>query len=318
MPIVDPARDARIADYVAAHLESDYQKYLLDGEPGFVRFKVDGFCDASSGTLFGVAEDTGILALAKLVHLDWDTDCLGFKVAKLADLMGSQAEARATLLHEVITHARSEGVRLLTCRVAYDAFSSIHALGGAGFKLVDALNIFVWDRQSGRLPGQAGDASPIKIEAQRASDAVMREALTGIAMTAFQHSRLYNDPAFSAAQVETFYGRLVDSLLDDDEALNLVAWVDRQPAGFVLGNTDAALSAYLAHPLGYLWLIAVDPAFAGQGVGQALLERFLRAFSRRVHYIEVGTQMDNYRALNLYARNGLRLVSSLVTMHLWL
>ena len=320
MSVVDPEKDARIAEYVASHAGSDYQEYLLGCDDRFANYSVNRFCHSTDGIIFGLVTDTDVSALAKLVNLEWDTRCFGFKVAKLANLFGNQAESKATLLEEVKAYARAEGVKLLTCRVAYDDFSSLHALEEVGFRIVDAMNIFLWDSQGSTSKDQRSNVTPdgVMVSPLKKSDRSTCQALREIAMSTFRHSRLNNDPRFSIAQVRTFYERLLNSFLEKQESLILVARIDDNPAGFVLGAKDVELSEHLAHSLGYLWLVAVDESSAGRGVGQALFEVFLQCFSRQVRFIEVGTQINNYSALNLYARNDLKFVSSLVTLHLWL
>ena len=217
-------------------------------------------------------------------------------------------------------YAHADGVKLLICRVAYNDFSSLHALEEVGFRVVDAMNIFLW-KCHGTTPGGyrsfvttgAALVSPLE-----KSDWSAQQAVREIARSAFRYSRLKNDPRFFDAQIKSFHERLLDSFLEKEESLILVARIDDELVGFALGARDHDLSRHLSHPLGYLWLIAVDEMYAKRGVGQNLLGAFLQSFCRQVHFIEVGTQINNYSALNLYARNGLKLVSSLVTMHLWL
>ena len=320
MSVVDPEKDTRIAEHVASHAGSDYQEYLLDYDDQFVNYRVNSFCHSTDGIIFGLVTDAEVSALAKLVHLDWDTHCFGFEVAKIANFFGNQTESKATLLEEVKAYARAEGVKLLTCRVAYDDFSSLHALEEVGFRIVDAMNIFLWDSQWSTPGGQRNSVTPdgVMVSPLEKGDWNTHQAVREIAMSAFRHSRLDNDPRFSIVQVRTFYERLLNSFLEKQESLILVARIDDTAAGFILGAEDIELSEHLAYSLGYLWLVAVDEAFAGRGVGQTLFDVFMQRFSRQVRFIEVGTQINNYPALNLYARNGLKLVSSLVTMHLWL
>lgn len=80
MSVVDPEKDTRIAEHVASHAGSDYQEYLLDYDAHFADYRVDTFCHSASGIVFGLVTDTEVSALAKLVHLECDTRCFGFKI----------------------------------------------------------------------------------------------------------------------------------------------------------------------------------------------------------------------------------------------
>jgi len=258
-------------------------------------------------------------ALAKVEELDWDTDCFGFKVARVASLFGQDVESKTRLLERIKADARAVGVRLLTCRVAYRNFTSLHALEAIGFRMADAMNILLWDRRWGQQQrGHDRNADGIVVRELEPRDDETRQALRGLSGTAFSTGRVANDPAFSPAQVARFYERLCESSLNDRRALILVAWMDGRPAGFVLGDEDDEIKRNLGVSLGCLTLIAVDEASAGRGVGRALVRAFLQRMQSRVELVEVGTQIDNYPALNLYTGLGLKLVSSLVTFHLWL
>ena len=98
MSVVDPEKIARISKYIASRHGSDYQEYLLDYDDKFANYRVNAFCDSATGTAFGLIADTEVSALAKLVHLEWDTQSFGFKVAKLNNLFGDQAESKATII----------------------------------------------------------------------------------------------------------------------------------------------------------------------------------------------------------------------------
>ena len=80
MSVVDPEKDTRIAEHVASHAGSDYQEYLLDYDDQFVNYRISSFCHSAGGITFGLVTGTEVSALAKLVHLEWDTECFGFKI----------------------------------------------------------------------------------------------------------------------------------------------------------------------------------------------------------------------------------------------
>ena len=317
MHLISPRDDPRIAEYVATHRGSDYREYLLDYDPSFVRYRVDTFLSPDAGRVFASFGPRGVSALAKLTHLPWDTDCLGVESAKVASLFGGEEE-KVTLLGEVVQQASDEGFGLLTCRVAYDDLSSVHALERTGFRLADAMSIFLWDTERQRPgPHQPPTLGEVAIDRVEGCDEATVKALQRIAASAFSCSRIANDPQVPAARRTSFHTRLLSSFVGHADVLVLVAWRGGEPIGFAVGAGDPELRTCLSRTIGYLWLIAVDEACAGQGVGQALLAEFIRTFSQEASLIEVGTQVNNYPALNLYARHGLRLVSSLVTMHRW-
>ena len=98
----------------------------------------------------------------------------------------------------------------------------------------------------------------------------------------------------------------------------LVATLGGRPVGFFLLEEDPVAPETLGFGVGTLSLIAVDAAARRRGVGAALSRAALfRLRERGQRYAEVGTQLANLPASNLYLRAGFRLVGAQVTLR-WL
>ncbi len=315
MAVVDLASESSLAQYVAEHAQTDYQRYLAAHDSGFSHARAATI--AGPGELFGRL-DGARSAAVKLVPEPWDTRWVGHSTAHLIPLAGTDRVTQAEAVREALDEAREQGIELLTSRLAYDAFDWIHTLERAGWSLVDAMAIFLWDRTAPR------PATPVRHPELRISPFHPRDnpaalpKIRALGRLAFAYSRWRNDPRVPAAAVDACADALIDTLLARPDAVCLVGWNGRDPVSMAVGAPDEEISRHLAQPLGYLWTIAVDPAHAGQGLGREMLEAFFEAASPSMRFVEIGTQLNNHAAVTLYGRAGLPVVSSLVTLHNWL
>jgi ribosomal protein S18 acetylase RimI-like enzyme len=317
--IIDNSIDKyRLKKYVSSNIGSDYQYYLTHYDTNFINYKIKAFCDTPKSRLFANIVDSEITALGRLRHLEWDSTVFDFKVAKITDLYGTGFSEKLALINAIKNYAQDDDYKLVVCRVAARDISSIHALEEVGFKWVDGMNIFVCDSNKTKV------RSPSTCQADEIISELKRDELDAsvkineLVLTFSKNGRLHNDPRISDNLVNDFYLNLFDSLVKKDKPLMLACRKNDKIVGFAIGTEDTVLKKYINTSMGYLWLIAVDEAVTGQGVGHRLLQAFIKKFSNRMGLIEVGTQMNNYKALNLYASSNLKMMASLVTMHLWL
>ena len=317
--IIDGSIDkCRLNKYVSSNIGSDYQHYLTKYDNNFINYKIIDFCDSSKAKLFGNIVNSEISALGRLLPLEWDSTIFNFKVAKITDLYGTRFSEKLALIKEIIVFAKNDGYKLVTCRVDAGDIFSIHALEEVGFKWVDGMNIFLCDSDEKQFESSSGSQTDENIGVLKNKDFDSLKKIKELVLTFSKKGRLHNDPRISSNQVKDFYLSLFESLVKENRPLMLVSRKNEKIVGFALGTEDTVLQKYLTSSLGYLWMISVDETFTGRGVGQRLFQAFIKKFSNKMQLIEIGTQMNNYKALNLYARSGMKMISALVTMHLWL
>ncbi len=321
MIISNPLRDARLAEYLSACAGSDYQEYLGAFTKGFRGVRLKRLCEGQGTLVFADTSGEDIRALAALSPRTWDSDVLGVSVASVSHLYGDRAEPKQDLLCEIIKHAASEGTRVLTARVASHDFTSIHALENVGFRLMDCMLVQVLDTRQGKDAdkGQSIENSGwLEIVPQRSLEPSLQREVARLCEHSFHHARVYRDPRFTSQQKSMFYERLAARLQQSEDSIGFAAISGNRVCGFVIGAPDNELGELLEDGLGYLWLVAVADARAREGIGTRLVSRFVNGMAGESTLIEVGTQVTNVAAINLYAKCGFRTVTSLATVHLWL
>lgn len=101
-----------------------------------------------------------------------------------------------------------------------------------------------------------------------------------LALVAF-HQALNEDLPGAAQGGEVRYSRRILERLDDPFMRALIAEVDGQPVGFVLGMiVDLMPDIFAQEPTGFLADIYVEPEFRRQGIGRTLVKA-LRDWFRR-------------------------------------
>lgn len=249
-----------------------------------------------------------IAGLVCWTHLRWDSEQLGMPVAKL-DLLVSTGgyqeafERKSALLRMAAEECRIRGVRYLTARVGAADLSTIHALGRAGFDMIDGILTF-----------------SMKLE-----DAVRRPVANGIEVRLFQPRDL--DQVLAIAQSAYTCDRFhVDRVLAPGVADRLyAAWVRRSCSGeeadaVVVAAKQGRVLSYVACKLtgesaasgepsaGIIILVATAERARGQGVGSAAVQGALDWFREQgAQTAEVGTQMQNVAACRLYEQCGFRM-----------
>ncbi len=273
---------------------------------------------AAPGAETLVTGPQGRHGVAILAPTPWDSGLLetaagrvsGFEIAgplhgdRDAHLIAARALAR-----DVAARADARDLRYVTARVpAGDTVAAI-ALQEVGFQVVDGILTFSRDLED-PLP-QRSEAVPVR-DADPSDEAPLR----ALAESAFVYDRFHNDPVVPTGIADRVHGEWVTNAIHGRYGCaTLVADVDGKPAGFFVLAEDTLVRETTGLGVGILVLIAVDPAARRRGVARALsvgsLHRFLERGNR---YAEVGTQLANLPASNVYLDAGFRLSGTQVTL----
>lgn len=304
-----------------------------------------------------VAESGEFAVVAGAYMSQWDSEVLGFNVAKVGPLVacgepGFDADSAEAMLRSTLqfleAKARTCDARVLFARVDARDPQLARALELEGFTLADSIatfHIVVDDACQLRQDGKPGEGSTAKIAAlyQSTSDTSVptRELAIGslrvavrpfepsdvarlqyIARSAFRHDHFHSDPRIPPAAADEVYVRWVKDSCQGRADAVLVAEEPGNPggvSGFITCRVDQAVSAAAGIPHGVIELVAVSPEVQGKGIGVALVVGSLEWFARHgVRSIEVGTQSRNIQAVRLYQRCGFKCVAFSYTFHKWI
>lgn len=202
-------------------------------------------------------------------------DALGVKPAAQGQGGGHR------LLEEVIAALGARAVSDLVTQVAWTQRALLDFLGAAGFKLDGRV---VLSRPAAELateeepetlpetPAEIDHSSPSSddftaLARDRVPVRTLTEAdLAGIATIDRRHS---------GRDRTAYYARKLDQVLNRSGVrLSLMAEIDGMPAGFVMARVDHGEFGQTADEA-VMEAIGVDPAFAGQGVGRALMSQLM-------------------------------------------
>jgi GNAT superfamily N-acetyltransferase len=251
-------------------------------------------------------------------RLDWDSEFFGVPCGRVEMLWRDTAvpahQAWSRLVPALLARAAELELAFLDVRIAADELALAQAFEAGGFRLVDALAIYLHDLRTAQPAGRGGPSDPrvkppddghINIEA------FLRAALAGM-----EWGRLFAEPRVSRTTAEEFYLRSSLHYLEQG-ALTTVLYEDGMPTGLAIGVADEEGSRLSGKRLGTLWLFIVARRHQGKGLGKRLFNQFCAEFSALVDFVEIGTQIQHGAANRIYRSTGDLPVAHVLTFHRW-
>ncbi|HBE80853.1 MAG TPA: hypothetical protein DDW65_24165 [Firmicutes bacterium] len=242
-------------------------------------------------------------------ELDWDTKFFGIKMGRvILPVLSENREFSEIAWRRTLETARAQNYQFLYCPfdVSHQEIAnSIAALGG---EIGDILLTFWFDSAKHKK-------HPLQYRVTEAKQCDLAEILE-IARIAFRNSRFFQDPHFDRVKAGQFYPSwLQESFLSSEKILII------KQAGQVLGfiSLKPQSEAETGTETLVIRLIAVAESWQGKGIGQTLIDEAINeALAQKYRYLQVGTQITNYAAINLYEKNGFRVTSAKYRFHVWL
>lgn len=225
---------------------------------------------------------------ASIEPLDWDSKFFALSTAKLV-VPDNQSD---TLLNAL----NLSDYQLIQAKIAADDYVSLSALHMHGFQLVE-----------GEIDLVVSDVGANVVDTVSLHFAVAADipALRTLAGKSFLLSR-FRAPWFNAEKCAEFYRVWVENavLSKFDDCCLVMKDAEGVIQGFVtlrqLNHTDARIG-----------LLAVNPAYQGQGIGQQLMQHaFVWCQQHLLTRLYVGTQSSNLAALRLYIKSGATVANS--------
>lgn len=233
--------------------------------------------------------------------LAWDSDLLGFGVAKLLPATFTEPKLR-----QVLTELKSQQITLVYWASDSQDQDSQQAAESCDGVLADRKVTYHIDFVKGYNPEY--DASLIEEYPIKTPN----EELEALAIESGLFSRFNQDPKFTRARFEKVYKLwLYNSTTRKVAETVLVIKRDTKIVAMVtLGEKNSR---------GDIGLLAVDPNYRGQHLGSTLVKAAQDWFIRRGYpSSQVVTQQDNVAASALYEKCGYKIEKIENFYHLWL
>lgn len=161
-----------------------------------------------------------------------------------------------------------------------------------GLQIVRALLIMTLDLDRHPEPETPQLPSGVVLDHYRADDLDQLVATNAAAFA--------THPEQGALQAADMAARMASDWYRDEDLL-----VARDAVGRLVGFHWTKLTAGELHPLGEVYVLAVDPSQAGQGTGRALLEAgIIHMRSRGARLIELYVEASNERVVSIYRNAG--------------
>jgi dTDP-4-amino-4,6-dideoxy-D-galactose acyltransferase len=220
----------------------------------------------------------------------------------LGNLLGYPAYHLAPNLDKLSRHQLPSGLALVDAKVGTSHLLKVHHLEQLGFRLMDT-NLQLVASKVNALPEEAAAVCRLAVPEDEAE-------VTAISAQSFTVSRFHLDPEspnlvanqIKAAWAKNFFtGQRGDWMV--------VATVHDQVAGFLQLLQKQPDSLIID-------LLAVAPNYQGQGLGRSMITYAARHFLKPSGKMQVGTQVTNIPALNLYRTLGFRIEQASYVLHL--
>ena len=232
--------------------------------------------------------------------LTWDTDFLGFPVARLR-----AAALDAGALAAVLAGCRAAGTRLLY--LSADPADAVTAAAAQSLGLLLADHRLTFEKP---LLAALPPVGPARLQIRAAT--AYSAPLERLALQSGAYSRFRRDPRFAPDVFPRLYQQWLRAALAGAGGQRV--WT-AETGGEVL----ALLVSRAVPPVFTMELLAVDVAARGQGLGWQMLEAAQQqasmAFCRSLRLV---TQADNLPADRLYRRFGFAVVGEEHLYHCWL
>jgi ribosomal protein S18 acetylase RimI-like enzyme len=245
-------------------------------------------------------------AFCTVVGLPWDSRLLGIQCARIDHLLAAQEDAASQVCAQALAWARERGFEYITCRVPAGSWEAIRGLESCGFRMIDGIV---------KLAAQTDRMKPLAVAYRLAEDSDA-QSLAELVRGAFRNDRFHRDPEIPTEKADDLYMEWARNSCRG-QAAEATILIERE--GAIVAFSTCSLVKDSANDLGtQLGVIGLVGAFReGEGFGRQATQAALAWFCENgAEVVEVGTQMDNHRAIKLYHGCGFEFASAHLTLRI--
>lgn len=286
--------------------KDDLNKYLFNQISDFIKNK--------NNWVVVIEEKGEIVGLASLTYLLWDTKHFGFGMGRIGYLIVDREyiksiQIKNQLLSILLDICKEEKIVHLSCRIDINDISSIHILERNGFKLMDTLVTFTFDRHKNKFP-------LIKelYNVRKFKDKDLN-VLVNVATNAFSNDRFHLDSNISNDKADALYKEWIRNSCKRKEPVFVAVKKDRA-IGFLTYNLYEILAKITNFKIMGQGLMAVSPGNKGALI--SLMKATFRDVCLHYDCVEYDTRLNNYEVIRTCQRFGLDFVRAKYTFHRWL
>lgn len=244
---------------------------------------------------------------------DWDTRQFGVPSGFIDALHAHPLEALPRMTRELAASLEREGQAFLARKAPLSRLAEVQALEAAGFYTVDTELLFELDFDEARA--LSAPKAPPGVEMRQDAQDSQVQAGAGMRIP-FSHNRFSGDPRIGLERALELWEVILGNSLGSFADMRFTAHFEGRPVGVVTLFFRQVPGRAL--PVGSLFLVGCEPAWAGTGLMPALMG-FVRERARPLcSRLVVETSAVNHRAQRFYMKSGFtRLVAARASMHRW-
>lgn len=262
----------------------------------------------------------GVVGVATLERLSWDTQHFGVKMARIGHLIsrGSYEHElfiKDQLLSAILDLCKKEEIVFMSAKPNARDLSSVHRLEENGFRLMSTYQNYLLDKID-YLPERRANGESLCTN--RPFEQKDLSSILSLARGSFGITHFYADCRLPRSRCDDLYVEWVRKSCEGFVKEVTVIEVDGHVAGFATFDIDESFLHFMGPRLGRFVLCAISPRFRGRGVFRSHVNQAADNYLRKVDLIDIEIPIDNWRASRPWIQIGARVVNCRHVLHRWL
>ncbi|HUU39977.1 MAG TPA: GNAT family N-acetyltransferase [Desulfatiglandales bacterium] len=270
--------------------------------------------------LIAEEDGAGVVGLAALERLPWDTRHFGVQMARIGHLISGGSYERELfiknqLLSAIFDLCKEEEIAFISVKPNVGDLSSIHCLEENGFRLMSTYQNYLLDKEH-YLP--EGRVSEERLCTNRPFELKDLSSVLSLAKGSFRVTHFYADRRLPRSMCDDLYVEWARKSCEGFAKEVMMIEVDNRIAGFATFDIDEFFSQFMGTRMGRFVLCAISPSFRRKGIFRSHVRQAADYCLRKVDSIDIEIPVDNWRASHPWSQVGARVVSCRHVFHRWL